>query len=133
MNLDDSVAAILAALTQSDLDLSTREQLVNSKIGPITRSKKGFFVELTTTSESVSSFNPSEPMFSVIKLLYSDRKLGEVILHSKKGKIQYMEVDLYNKDNWTILESSSILKVLEDDANYIGFVEVIARRKGARL
>ena len=110
MNLNDSIEKILHALLQLDINGNVKDQISKAKVGSIEKTPRGFFADISTTSKYISEYDEANPDVSIIRTLrYCDKEIADVILHFKKGIVQYLELQFYESEGWCHYEKASLI------------------------
>ena len=110
MKLEDSLKKILNAFLVLELDPNIKDQIAKAEIGEIEKTRFGIFANMNTTSMCISEYDDANPNVSIIRtLLCSEDEIGDAILHSNSGTLQYFEVQFYDGKGWGCIEKASLV------------------------
>lgn len=104
MELDNYSNKIIRAFLQDHLDEITFDQLSKAKISAIEKTPFGLFADLKTTSTLISNYDGASPEFSIIKTIINPTSVGDAMLHSNNGVLQYLEIQFYDDEGWGTME-----------------------------
>ena len=101
--------AILAQFSQQVLPSAALNQLRNAKVSSVELSPCGLFADLITESADIFDDANTTPDVSIIRSLGDNEAIADVIIHFKYGRVQYLELQVFDDcADWRRLETARL-------------------------
>lgn len=97
MDFLQMVGKILAQFAQQALPSTALDQIARASVHSIELSECGCFANLEGDSNEIFDDGNGTADVSIIRTLVDCEEIADAILHFKDGRIQYMEIQLYDR------------------------------------